>query len=91
VQLRNFKKNQEDANLTKLYRVAIRDSTTGPERLQRNIWRLFKLFARDLRREASEELEIMTSSFVSMKERYIAQCIIEESTCRVRIAPGGQL
>jgi hypothetical protein len=69
---------QGDADLVELYRRAIKDTTIGPERLQRNIGRLLKLFARDLRREASEELQKMTSNFVSMKATFIAQCIIEE-------------
>ncbi|KAF2625885.1 hypothetical protein BU25DRAFT_472656 [Macroventuria anomochaeta] len=42
---------QEDADLVRLYRQAIKDKATGPGRLQRNVGRLLKLFAQNLRRE----------------------------------------
>ena len=69
---------QKDADLVTLYRQGIKDASIGPERLQRNVVRLLRLFARDLRHEARQELEKMASRFVSTKARYIAQCIVEE-------------
>lgn len=69
---------QKDADLVSLYRQGIKDASIGPERLQRNVVRLLRLFARDLRQEARQELEKMASRFVSTKARYIAQCIVEE-------------
>jgi hypothetical protein len=91
---------QGDAGLVELYRRAIKDTTIGPERLQRNIGQLLKPFARDLRQEASEELQKRTSNFVSMKASFIAQCIIEEyndrkvepklQKCKTERARGGK-
>jgi hypothetical protein len=69
---------QEDANLVKLYRCAIDDASIGPERLQRNISRLMMKMAQDLKSEANKEIEKLTLYFVSIKARYVAQCIVEE-------------
>lgn len=69
---------QEDPELVRLYRQAIKNAAIGSERLQRNLGRLVKLFAGNLRREAKQELEKATCRFVSMKARYIAHCIVEE-------------
>lgn len=74
---------QEDANFVGLHRRAIKDVSIGPDRLKRNLARLLKVFARDLRREASEELEKMTCGFVTTKARYISHCIVEELHDRV--------
>jgi hypothetical protein len=69
---------QEDLNLTKLYRLAIEDANIGPERLQRNLGRLLKQMAQDLKVEANKELERLTSRFVAVKARNIAHCIVQD-------------
>ncbi|KAJ4384158.1 hypothetical protein N0V86_001003 [Didymella sp. IMI 355093] len=69
---------QQDPDLVRLYRRAIRDTAIGPERLQRKACELLKTFARNLRHEASKELEKMTCRFVSTKASYIAHIIVEE-------------
>ena len=69
---------QEDVELASLYRLALKDPSVESDRLQRNIARLLKLFAKDLRREAETNLERMASRFVRSKAPYIAYCIVEE-------------
>jgi hypothetical protein len=69
---------QEDIGLAKLYRLAIEDTNIGPERLQRNLERLLKQMAQDLKVEANKELERLTSRFVAVKARNIAQCIVQD-------------
>jgi hypothetical protein len=69
---------QEDLNLTKLYKSAIEDANIGPERLQRNLGRLLKQMAQDLKVEANKELERLTSRFVAVKARNIAHCIVQD-------------
>jgi hypothetical protein len=69
---------QEDVELIGLYRWALEDTSMGPDRLQRNVARLLQFFAKDLRREAGENLERVASRFVRSKAQYVAQCIVEE-------------
>jgi hypothetical protein len=69
---------QEDVQLAGLYRLALKDASVELDRMQRNIARLLKLFAKDLRREAGTNLERMASRFVRSKAQYIAHCIVEE-------------
>jgi hypothetical protein len=69
---------QEDAELVGLYRLALKDASMEPGRLQRNVARLLQFFAKDLRREAGGNLERVASRFVQSKAQYIAQCIVEK-------------
>jgi hypothetical protein len=69
---------QEDVELIGLYRCALKDTSMGPARLQRNIVRLLQFFAKDLRREAGANLEKEASRFVHSKAHYVAHCIIED-------------
>ncbi|KAK3216196.1 hypothetical protein GRF29_8g2559841 [Pseudopithomyces chartarum] len=69
---------QEDAELNNLYRVALKDASMEPDKLQRNIARLLQFFAKDLRREAGGDIERVASRFVQSKAQYIAQCIVEK-------------
>jgi hypothetical protein len=69
---------QEDVEFVRLYRWALKDTSMGPVRLQRNIARLLHFFAKDLRREASGGLETEASRFVRSKAQYVAHCIVEE-------------
>lgn len=68
---------QEDAKLVDLYHLALKDVPTDPDRLQRNTARLLQFFARDLRHEASNDIEKLASRFVRSKAQYLAKYIIE--------------
>jgi hypothetical protein len=68
----------QDADLANLYCMAIQEISIGPERLRRNLRRLFKLFAQDLKGEATTRLETSACHFVASKARYVAQCVVEE-------------
>jgi hypothetical protein len=72
----------EDQALVCLYAVAIERVDIGPARLRRNIGRLMKAFARDLRSEAEQELEILAARLVSAKRSYVAQAIIDRYEVR---------
>jgi hypothetical protein len=69
---------QEDVELIGLYRLALKDVSVEPDKLQRNIARLLQFFAKDLRREAGTNLERVASRFVQSKARYVAHCIVEK-------------
>lgn len=69
---------QGDLHLTKLYRMAIDDALIGPDKLQRNLERLLRIMARDLRIEARKDIEKLTARFVAMKARYVAYCVVED-------------
>lgn len=68
---------QEDEFLKSLYQIAIARTDIGPERLQRNVRRLLKTFARNLQSEAERELERLAARLVFIKAAYVAQSIIE--------------
>lgn len=72
----------EDQALVSLYTVAVERVNIGPARLQRNIGRLLKAFAHDLRSEAEQELEKLAARLVSTKASYVAQAIIERYEVR---------
>ncbi|KAF1847273.1 uncharacterized protein K460DRAFT_278788 [Cucurbitaria berberidis CBS 394.84] len=67
-----------DEKLVLLYENAMEKPEIGPERLQRNMCRILKVYARNLSREATTELERMAAQLVSLKARYLAQSIIEK-------------
>lgn len=69
---------QEDKSLVELYQIAIEHPDIGPERLQRNVRRLLKSFARNLQHEANKELEKLAWRLVWKKAAYVAQSIIEK-------------
>lgn len=68
----------EDDALLSLYKSAIENQTIGPERLQRNLRRLFRAYASLLENEATERLEYLTSRLVLIKSAMLAQSIIEK-------------
>ncbi|KAF2621158.1 hypothetical protein BU25DRAFT_354992 [Macroventuria anomochaeta] len=72
----------DDQVLASLYTVAVERVDIGPVRLQRNIGRLLKAFARDLRNEAEQELEKLAARLVSAKRYYVAQAIIDRYEIR---------
>ncbi|KAJ4374183.1 hypothetical protein N0V83_002924 [Neocucurbitaria cava] len=68
----------EDRVLLPLYRSALDNAGIGPERLQRNLRRLFKAYAEHLGREASERLEYLASRLVLAKSGALAQSIVDK-------------
>lgn len=70
-----------DSELLKLYKRAISISEIGPDRLQRNLGRLFKTYARNLEDEYTESLEYLASKLVAIKSRSLAKAIVERHYC----------
>ncbi|KAF2994954.1 hypothetical protein E8E13_002610 [Curvularia kusanoi] len=68
----------EHEHLASLYRAAIVRPRIGPERLQRNVRRLLKVFAEDLLAVANRDLERLAARLVSHKAAYVAQSVIEK-------------
>ena len=69
---------QDDINLVPLYRRAIADSSIGPEKLERNLRRLFRNYAELLGQAAGDTLEHLASRLVKTKARAVAQAIIQK-------------
>jgi hypothetical protein len=65
------------SSLVTLYCIAIILPGIGAERLQRNVRRMLKSFARNLREEASGELERLAAQLVTVKAGFVAQRIVE--------------
>ena len=74
---------QNNVDLAPLYLTAIEDPSIGPQRLQRNLRRIFKQYAEHLKKEAKDRLEFLTSQLVSLKAGFLSQSIVE---CCTRIA-----
>ncbi|CAN9338657.1 unnamed protein product [Alternaria alternata] len=68
----------EDKTLLWLYKSAIGNEDIGPERLQRNLKRLFRAYAGLLESEATERLEHLSSRLVLVKSTFLAQSIVEK-------------
>jgi hypothetical protein len=68
----------EDKILLSLYKGALEDLSIGPERLERNLRRLFKEYASLLENEATERLEYLASKLVFLKSSFLAQSIVEK-------------
>jgi hypothetical protein len=66
----------EDRTLLSLYKSAIGNEDIGPERLQRNLKRLFRAYAGLLESEATERLEHLSSRLVLVKSAFLAQSIV---------------
>ena len=69
---------QEHHILVPLYQIALDQLKIGPDRLQRNLYRLLKIYARNLQEEAAVDLETKASELVSLKARYVAQSVVED-------------
>jgi hypothetical protein len=65
-------------HLIKYYESAYKQPHIGPERLERNIRRLLKVFATDLQADANTELEKLAARLVSLKATYVARCVIDK-------------
>jgi len=68
----------EDHVLLPIYKSAIEDPYIGPERLQRNLRRLFKVFANLLEKESTERLEFLASQLVLWKSKFLAHSIVDK-------------
>ncbi|KAJ6266445.1 hypothetical protein PSV08DRAFT_230177 [Bipolaris maydis] len=68
----------EHEHLTTLYETALKRNSIGPDRLQRNVRRLLKAFARDLQTTADTELKRLAARLVSIKATYVARSVIEK-------------
>ncbi|KAG9189800.1 hypothetical protein G6011_06668 [Alternaria panax] len=68
----------EDKALMSLYKSAIENHNIGPEKLQRNLHRLFRAYAGFLENEATDRLEYLASQLVKMKSAFLAQSIVEK-------------
>ncbi|KAL8724879.1 MAG: hypothetical protein Q9181_006639 [Wetmoreana brouardii] len=76
----------EDETLENLYGEALQKITA--ERFERNLRRLIRKFAINLKREANTILERNTAQFVRLRAAYVASCIIRNisPTTRVEVA-----
>jgi hypothetical protein len=72
----------EDETLLSLYKSAVKSQNIGPERLQRNLRRLFRAYAGLLESEATERLEYLASRLVLMKSAFLAESIVEKLQAR---------
>ncbi|CAN9272694.1 unnamed protein product [Alternaria alternata] len=68
----------EDEALLSLYKRAIEAQNIGPERLDRNLRRLFRAYAGLLEGEATERLEHLASRLVRAKSASLAKSVIEK-------------
>ncbi|KAF1951761.1 hypothetical protein CC80DRAFT_423899 [Byssothecium circinans] len=75
---------QEDDLLKPLYKRAINDDSIGPEKLERNLRRLFKQYAEHLKGEATDGLEYLAARLVTLKARFLAQSIVQSFKCNDR-------
>ncbi|UPX10023.1 uncharacterized protein EKO05_0000699 [Ascochyta rabiei] len=69
---------QEDKFLVPLYQSAMLSTSIGPDRLLRNLRRLFKSYAKDLGEEAEERLDFLASRLVALRARDLAQSIVRK-------------
>ena len=67
----------EDEVLLPLYKKAFDNPAIGAAKLQRNLRRLFKAYAKHLDEEATDRLEYHAARLVSMKARWLAESIVE--------------
>ncbi|KAI8936180.1 hypothetical protein NX059_006613 [Plenodomus lindquistii] len=58
--------------------LAIANVEIGPESLERNLRRSFKIFAQELRIEAGDQFEFYVSKFVEKKARHVARVIVQQ-------------
>jgi hypothetical protein len=68
----------EDEVLRPLYESAVSNLSIGPERLERNLRRLLKAYAKHLGNESTEHLEYLASQLVSLKARWLARSVVEK-------------
>lgn len=67
-----------DRILLPLYRSVLENPNIGPDRLQRNLRRLFRAYAVLLESEAAERLEYLAARLVFFKSSVLARSIVEK-------------
>jgi hypothetical protein len=60
-----------------LYKIALTNPAIGPERLQRNLRRLFRACSEHLKDESADRFEYLVAQLVAMKSRGLAEFIVE--------------
>jgi uncharacterized Zn finger protein (UPF0148 family) len=68
----------EDEVLLPLYESAVSNLSIGPERLERNLRRLLKAYAKHLEHESTDHLEYLASQLVLLKARWLARSVVEK-------------
>lgn len=83
----------EDEDISSSLEAAIKDSVIGPERLRRNLRRMFKAYAELLKEEAKERIELSISRLVLIKSRFLAESIVDKLSGKLmkQIPPGAQV
>ncbi|KAL5390137.1 hypothetical protein PMIN02_007089 [Paraphaeosphaeria minitans] len=78
----------KDESQESLYVLALRDPAIGPAKLERNLRRLFKQCAEDLKNEAKDQLEYLGARLVSHQAKILADIIVSRYGAfpRVRVA-----
>jgi hypothetical protein len=67
-----------DGIMLPLYKAALASPAIGPERLERNLRRLFKAYSEHLKDEAADQLEYLAARLVARKSRELAESIVEK-------------
>ncbi|KAH7079112.1 hypothetical protein BKA63DRAFT_258683 [Paraphoma chrysanthemicola] len=68
----------EDEVLLPLYQSAVMNPSIGHERLERNLRRLLKAYARQVKGEAGDHIEYLASHLVLVKAPWLARSIVEK-------------
>jgi hypothetical protein len=69
---------QDDESLVPLYKRAMSDVMIGPSRLERNLRRIFQIYAEHLGDLAGDRLEYLASRLVRLKAKLVARSIMEK-------------
>jgi hypothetical protein len=75
----------QDKVLLPLYCSAVENSAIGPIRLERNLRRLLKLYAKNLQNEACNHLQHLALKFVSTRARWLAYTVVDRVVARSAI------
>jgi hypothetical protein len=67
-----------DGIMLPLYKTALASPAIGPERLKRNLRRLFKTYSEHLKDEAADQLEYLAARLVARKSRELAESIVKK-------------
>jgi hypothetical protein len=68
----------ENEIMLPLYTSALSSPAIGPERLERNLRRLFKTYSAHLKYEATDQLEYLAARLVALKARNLAKSIVQK-------------
>jgi hypothetical protein len=68
----------ENEVMLPLYEIALTSPAIGPDRLQRNLRRLFKSYSEHLKDEAADQFEYLAAQLVAMRSRGLSKSIVEK-------------